>query len=118
MSFGSIFDPLILTPDAANLVRRWLRSRGILLHLIPEEAGGRDEARRGCDGGDGSCVRGGGWWGPSSSASVPLSSTGGRAGTEHAQQGARTGLPATALATQGVERLPVREKWKRNWELM
>ena len=54
MSFGSIFDPLILTPHAANLIRRWQRSRGILLHLIPEEAGGRDEARRGCDGGDGS----------------------------------------------------------------
>ena len=60
--------------------------------------------------------RGWGGGGPSSSASVPLSSTGARAGTEHAQQGARTGLPATSLATQrGGGGWGVREQGTGGW---
>lgn len=39
--------------------------------------------------------------GPSSSVSVPLSSTVARAGTEHAQLDRQTGLAARDLATHG-----------------
>ena len=84
------------------------------MYLIPEEGGGWVEEGRGRDGGDWDGLGGWGGGGPSSSASVPLSSTGARAGTEHAQQGARTGLPATALATQrGGGGWGVREQGRR-----